>query len=159
MGFTFSGGVQRVTGFGFISARPFDALGFVDTRQDLNLPTHPTEPGVFLEEYRFPGRTVFVVDEGVEYQLKKGVTDAHWEVKAAGGAAMIGVWTPGTEYVEGQIVWHDKQLWRAKSTHTSAADFETDEANWEGTVGGSSSEEAIGDLKELIDELETEGYE
>ena len=119
MGFIFSGGIPVATGFSLTSPTPLDAFSIVRTRDNLNLPTHPTAPGVFLAEYRFLGRTVFVVDEGIEYQLKKGLTDEHWEVKGGSDAPIISAWANETEYLEGQIVWHAGQLWRCNTTHTS----------------------------------------
>jgi len=156
MGFTFSDGIPVIAGFKLVSAMPLNVLDVVDTRQDLNLPTHPTKPGVFLNEYRCIGRTVFVVDEGVEYQLKKGLTDDHWEVKSAGSASIIGTWSKNTEFLEGQIIWCEGQLWRAKSTHTSSyGEFGDDSAYWESTAEVSFDDS---ELDELVGELTTEGY-
>ena len=127
MGFVFNNGTAIVAGFK-LPGGPIDVYSVVETRDDLNYPEHPTAPGVFTKACRFLGRTVFVVDEGIEYQLKQGITDADWEVKGGGDAPIISNWAANTDYVEGQIIWYNGQLYRANSTYKSGSTFAADAA-------------------------------
>jgi hypothetical protein len=70
------------------------------------------------------------------------LSNAGWvEVRFDGSVTIvIDDWMPATPYLLKQPVVNDGKLYRAKIAHTSSADFETDEGNWEllGGVGGSS---------------------
>jgi len=127
-GFVFSGGIPVVTGFALAGPMSQDPFSHVWLRQDLNLPDNPS-PGVFEQHLRFLGRIVFVVEDGLHYTLRTGLTDDHWEPLAAGDSPIISRWAADTDYVEGSTVWHDGNIWRARSTHRSGADF--DESDWE----------------------------
>jgi hypothetical protein len=124
MGFVFDRGTPIAAGFRLRSPISVDVFSVVETRQDLNSPNHPTAPGVFEEILRFVGRTVFVVAEGREYWLRQGLGDEHWELKGGSETPIIPVWASGVEYLEGEIIWHEGQLWRVKTTHTAGTTFE-----------------------------------
>ena len=70
-------------GFEIQSNTPLDPRGFVRTKADLNTYTGN----------RHIGRTVFVEDEGKEYQLVGGTTNAHWQPK--GGESSSLTWLTG----------------------------------------------------------------
>jgi hypothetical protein len=134
MGFPFQG-IPVAAGFSLSSPLPVDTYGYVETRDDLNLPTHPTNPGVFDQHLRFIGRVVRVIDEGcLAYCLKQGVTDDDWQIDVTAPPIAIPLWQNDRQYKEGELIWQDKQIWRAISTHTTGASpitFADEEANWE----------------------------
>lgn len=135
MGFVNTGGIATATSFRNNSPTPLDGYSIVETRADLNLPTNAV-PGIFPEGLRYKGRQVFVMDEGMWYYLKTGITDNDWAA-LGGGNTTISAWANGIEYEEGAIVWSDGQLWRCKTTHTSPAApavFAADETNFDNST-------------------------
>ena len=144
MGFLFKGGIPLTAPMALAAPVPLNVFAIVEFRADLNLPDHPTAPGVFEAHLRHPFVTVAVMEDRTEYWLRNGLTDADWEVKGAMSSTILPVWTNDTDYVEGQIVWFGGQLWRAKTTHKSNASdgFVDDEANWESTSADTFSIDA-----------------
>jgi len=144
MGFLYKGGIPLTAPMALAAPVPLNVFAIVETRADLNLPNHPTAPGVFEEHLRYPFCTVAVLADRTEYWLKNGLTDDDWEVKGAMSSTILPVWANDTDYVEGQIVWFDGQLWRARTTHKSNVSdgFIDDEANWESTSADTFSIDA-----------------
>jgi len=128
-------GITVPIGYAVSGPTPLDPYGYVATRDDLNLPTHPTKPGIYEQHLRFIGRTVRVIDEGcLAYVLKTGLTDDHWEVDVTAPPPNLPLWANDTDYVEGFPVWADGQIWRCKTTHKSSAapaTIEDDDTYWE----------------------------
>jgi len=138
-------GINIAAGFSNNSPTPLDPYGFVNTRQDLNLPDHPTAPGIFASYLRFIGRAVYVIDEKQTYRLKSGVTDADWEIDITAPPPILSIWENDTEYYEGQIVWWNGTLWRVNTTHTSSpspATLEDDLDKWDSSSADTYSIDA-----------------